>query len=246
MGEHVAFISGSGRNIGRAIALELARAGCSIITNGSRNHDAGEAVAEECAALGVEALYIGGSVGDGATVREMADIALKQFGKVDIVVNNASVRPETPFLELEEDEWHEVLGIDLHSSYHTSRAFLPGMVDAQWGRIINITGMNAIHGYAGRAHVSVSKHGLWGLTKALAKEFGPKGITVNAISPGPIGTEHPDDPAMQAHIEEQKSKIPVGRLGKPEEIAALCGFLCSDGGAFMNAQMVACNGGTQT
>ena len=120
MSDHVAFISGSGRNIGRAIALELAKAGCSIITNGSRNHDAGEAVAAECAALGVEAMYIGGTVGDGASVREMADIAIKQFGKVDIVVNNAAVRPETPFLELEEDEWHEVLGINMHATYHLS------------------------------------------------------------------------------------------------------------------------------
>ena len=97
-----------------------------------------------------------------------------------------------------------------------------------------------------RPHVSVSKHGLWGLTKSLAKEFGPHGVTVNAISPGPIATSHPDNPEMQKHIEEQASKIPVGRLGKPEEIAGLCGYLCSDAGAFVNAQMIACNGGLQT
>jgi len=246
MTQHVAFVSGSGRNIGRAIALELAGRGCSVITNGSSSHDAGEAVAQECRDLGVDAMYLGGSVGDPAVVKSLAAKALDHFGKVDIVVNNAAIRPATPFLELDEEEWSQVLGVNLHAHYYTSRAFLPKMVEQGWGRIVNITGMNAIHGYAGRAHVSVSKHGAWGMTKSLAKEFGPNGITVNAISPGPIGTEHPDDPAMQAHIEEQASKIPVGRLGKPEEIAALAGFLCSDGGAFVNAQMIACNGGTQT
>ncbi len=246
LSNHVAFVSGSGRNIGRAIALELAGAGCAVITNGSSNHAAGESVAEECRALGVDAMYLAGSVGEPNVVKDIAARALDHFGKVDIVVNNAAIRPATPFLELDEDEWAHVLGVNLHAHYYTSRAFLPAMVEQGWGRIVNITGMNAIHGYAGRAHVSVSKHGAWGMTKALAKEFGPRGITVNAISPGPIGTDHPDDPDMQAHIEEQVTRIPVGRLGKPQEIAALAGFLCSDGGAFVNAQMIACNGGTQT
>jgi 3-oxoacyl-[acyl-carrier protein] reductase len=105
--------------------------------------------------------------------------------------------------------------------------------------------MNAMHGYNGRAHVSTSKHGNWGLTKALAKEFGPKGITVNIISPGPIKSEH-DDPAMTKHINEQAAKIPVGRLGEPDEVAAVLAMLVSDGGAFVNGQMLQVNGGTQT
>jgi 3-oxoacyl-[acyl-carrier protein] reductase len=105
--------------------------------------------------------------------------------------------------------------------------------------------MNAIHGYAGRAPVSAAKHGLWGLTKALAKEFGPQGVTVNAISPGPIDTEHSDS-AMTHHIKSQLDRIPVGRLGQPEDIAALTAFLCSVSGGFINGQMIASNGGTQT
>jgi 3-oxoacyl-[acyl-carrier protein] reductase len=108
-----------------------------------------------------------------------------------------------------------------------------------------LTGMNAIHGYKGRVPVSVAKHGLWGLTKALAKEFGPSGITVNAISPGPIQSEH-DDAELSRHIREQVGRIPVGHLGEPTHIAALCNYLVSDGGAFMSGQMIACNGGTET
>jgi 3-oxoacyl-[acyl-carrier protein] reductase len=175
----------------------------------------------------------------------MAKQALEHFGKVDVLVNNAAIRPLKPFLETSVDDWHQVLAIDLHSAFYTAKAFLPGMVAQNWGRIVNLTGMNAIHGYQGRAPVSAAKHGLWGLTKALAKEFGPHHITVNAISPGPIQTDDPD-PAMAQHRQAQLSKIPVGRLGEPEDIAALCGLLCSDAGGFISGQMIACNGGAQT
>ncbi len=119
------------------------------------------------------------------------------------------------------------------------------MLAQGWGRIINLTGMNAIQGHAGRAHVSAAKHGLWGLTKALAKEFGPRGITVNAISPGPIDTER-RDPAVAQQFKAQVSRIPVGRLGNPREIATLCAYLASEDAAFISGQMIAVNGGAQT
>ena len=106
--------------------------------------------------------------------------------------------------------------------------------------------MNAMPGYVARPHVSATKHALWGLTKALAKELGPEGITVNAISPGPIGTAHPDDPHMEEHIRSMVSRVPVGRLGTPEEIASLCAYLCSPEAAFLSGQMLACNGAAQT
>jgi 3-oxoacyl-[acyl-carrier protein] reductase len=118
------------------------------------------------------------------------------------------------------------------------------MLENGWGRIINITGMNAIHGYKGRAPVSAAKHGLWGLTKSLGKEFGAGGITTNAISPGPIDTA--GDHEQREHILSMVPRIPLGRLGKPEEIAALANFLCSNGGGFVNGQMINCNGGTET
>jgi len=186
-----------------------------------------------------------GDVGDSGSVREMAAAMLGRFGSVDIVVNNAAIRPHAPFLEMDEDHWHHVISVDMHSAFYTGKAFLPGMVAKGWGRIINITGMNAMHGYDGRCHVSAAKHGLWGITKSMAKEFGPKGITVNAISPGPIGGEYRDK-SMQSHIEEQVARIPLGHLGEPRHIAGLCGFLVSDDGGFVSGQMIACNGATQT
>ncbi|MED5227492.1 MAG: SDR family oxidoreductase, partial [Pseudomonadota bacterium] len=139
---------------------------------------------------------------------------------------------------------HRVLDIDLNSAFYTCRAFAEGMIEKGWGRIINITGMNAIHGYKGRAPVSAAKHGLWGLTKSLGKEFGPQGVTTNAISPGPIDTA--GDVAQREHILSMVPKVPLARLGLPEEIAALTGFLCSNGGTFVNGQMINCNGGAET
>jgi 3-oxoacyl-[acyl-carrier protein] reductase len=240
-----AFISGAGRNIGRAIALELAARGANIVLNGRADRSVCEAVAAEVTALGREVLVVMGDVGRSDQVAQMAKQALAQFGAIQIVVNNAAIRPEKPFLEMSDDDWHRVIDTDLHSSFYTARAFGPGMVEGGWGRIVNLTGMNAIHGYAGRAPVSAAKHGLWGLTKSLAKELGPKGVTANAISPGPILSEHKDE-SMTHHIKSQLGRIPVGRLGTPEDIAALTGFLASDAGGFINGQMIAANGGTET
>lgn len=243
--EHVALVTGAGRNIGRAIVLELARRGYSVVVNGRTDQKAADAVAEEARGLGAQAIAVLADVGDSESVNELAKAALDAFGKVDVVVNNAAIRPAKPFLELEDEDWHRVLSTDLHSAFYTSRAFIPKMVAQGWGRIVNLTGMNAMHGYNGRCPVSVAKHGLWGLTKSLAKEFGQQGVTVNAISPGPIRSTH-RDPSMTHHIESQLAKIPLGRLGEPEDIAALCAFLVSDEGGFVSGQMIASNGAAQT
>jgi 3-oxoacyl-[acyl-carrier protein] reductase len=240
-----AFVSGAGRNIGRAIALELARRGFAVIVNGSTDRDACEETAEAARALGVEAAVAMADVGDRSAVRKLADEALGRFGTIDAVVNNAAIRPATPFLGMDEADWYRVLDVDLHAAFHTARAFLPGMVARGWGRIVNVTGMHSIRGYAGRAPVTAAKHGLWGLTKALGKEFAAHGVTANAISPGPIRGDY-DDPAMAKHNEVQLPLVPVGRLGEPEDIAALAGFLCSDEGGFITAQMIGSNGGMET
>ncbi len=240
-----ALITGSGQNIGRAVALALAADGFNIVVNGLTKRVACEETAAATRAHGVEAIVAMGDVGTAEGCDEVAGTGISRFGTIDVLVHNAAIRTSSPFLEIDEAEWRRVLDVNLMGAFWLARACLPGMVKAGWGRIVNFAGMNAIQGYNGRAHVSASKHGGWGLTKALAKEFGPKGITVNIVSPGPIRSEH-DDPAMTAHIKAQASRIPTGRLGEPDEVAAAVSLLASAKGAFINGQMIQVNGGTQT
>lgn len=245
LARRTALVTGSGRNIGRACALALAKDGFNVVVNGSRDRAACEKVAAEVKTLGVDALLAMGDVGVADDCRRMAAQAIARFGAVDVLVNNAAIRPSDDFLSMSEEKWRRVLAVDLDAAFWLSRACLPGMLQKKWGRIINFVGMNAIHGYSGRAHVSVSKHGVWGLTKALGKEFGPKGITTNVISPGPIEGER-DDAASAKHIADMVGRVPVGRLGKPEEVAAAVALLASDAGAYINGQMIQVNGGAET
>ncbi len=247
MTEHqrTALITGSGRNIGRACAVALARDGFNIVVNGSSNRSACDETAAAVAAQGAECLVAMGDVGDKAGCAAIASEALDKFGGIDVLVNNAAIRPSAPFLEIDEDEWERVLSIGMYAAIRLARAALPGMVERGWGRIINFAGMNAIHGYNGRAPVSVAKHGAWGLTKSLAKEFGAKGITTNIVSPGPIAGER-DDPATAAHINDMAARVPLGRVGTPEEVAAVVSMLAGDGGAFVNGQILQVNGGAET
>ena len=169
------------------------------------------------------------------------DAAIERFGRVDILVNNAARRPHKPFLDTSDADWNEVLDIALTGAFRASRAFLPGMVEGGWGRIINFTGMKAIRGYYEAAPVSAAKHGIWGLTKALSEEFAPHGVTVNAISPGQIRKEEvaEDDPKRTA-------TIPVGVMGTSDDIAATVAFLASLEARFISGQMIAVNGGEET
>lgn len=242
-----ALITGAGRNIGRAVALGLAQDGFNVVVNGSSDRAACEAVAEAARGCGAEAMVAMADVGDPAACEGLASAAIARFGAVDVLVNNAALRPAKPFLEMSEAEWRRVMAVDLDAAVWLARACLPGMVARGWGRIVNFTGMNAIHGYAGRAPVSVAKHGVWGLTKALGKEFGPKGITVNAVSPGPIAAdEEPSDPAAVKYRQAAVARVPVGRQGTPAEVAAVVRLLASAGGAYVNGQMLQVNGGAET
>lgn len=240
-----ALVTGSGRNIGRACVLALAQDGFDVVVNGGRDRAACEKVAAEARALGVEALVAMGDVGLAADCKRIAGEAIAKFGAVDVLVNNAAIRPSDKFLEMTEEKWRRVLAVDLDAAFWLAQACVPGMLDRKWGRIVNFVGMNAIHGYAGRAHVSVAKHGVWGLTKALGKEFGPKGITTNVVSPGPIAGER-DDADGAKHIADMVVRVPVGRLGKSEEVAAVVSLLASENGAFINGQMIQVNGGAET
>ena len=240
-----ALITGAGRNIGRAIAIGLAQDGLDVVINGSADRAAAESVAAEARGFGVQALVAMGDVGRREECARIAAEALAAFGSVDVLVNNAALRPAKPFLEIGPEDWARVMAVDLEAAVWLSQAVLPGMIGQGWGRIVSFTGMNAIHGYAGRAPVSVAKHGLWGLTKALAKEFGPKGVTVNAISPGPIAADD-DVPGAGNSRQGYVAKVPLGRMGTPAEVAAVVRMLASEGGAYVNGQMLQVNGGAET
>ena len=240
-----ALITGSAKNIGRGIAHYLAAAGFNIIVNGSSDQEAAEKVASEVRAKGSTAMVAMGDVGDKAAAGQIVQAGLDQFGAIDVLVNNAAIRPHAPFLDISEAEWQRVMNVDLNATLWLSRLVLPAMIHKGWGRIISFSGMNAQRGYPGASPVAVAKHAVWGLTKSLAAEFGPLGITANIISPGTFPGDDPataDDPKFI----KLKNENPVRRLGQSDDIAAMVGYLCSEHGGFMNGQMLQINGGVVT
>lgn len=241
-----ALVTGGGKNIGRACVLALAEDGFNVAINGSSDKAACEAVAREASKFGVQAIVVMGDVGKPEECKRIAGVTLERFGAVDVLLNNAAVRPSKPFLEMSEEEWRRVIAVDLDAAVWLARACLPGMVTKGWGRIVNFAGMNAIHGHAGRVPVSVAKHGVWGLTKSLAMEFGPKGVTTNIISPGPIAPDAEEHNASVQARKEALAKVPLGRMGKPIEIAAAARLLVSEAGGYINGQMIQVNGGGAT
>ncbi|RMF02024.1 MAG: SDR family NAD(P)-dependent oxidoreductase, partial [Alphaproteobacteria bacterium] len=156
MSRRTALITGSGKNIGRATALYLARDGFNVVVNGSRDEAACEAVAEEAKAHGVEAIVAMGDVGKREDCERIVQAGEAAFGGIDVLVNNAAIRPMNPFLEMSEEEWNRVIDVDFTAAFRLSRLCLPHMIARGWGRIVNIAGMNAIQGYNGRSHVSVA------------------------------------------------------------------------------------------
>ena len=240
-----ALITGSAKNIGRGIAHYLAAAGFNIIVNGSSDQEAAEKVASEVRAKGSTAMVAMGDVGDKAAAGQIVQAGLDQFGAIDVLVNNAAIRPHAPFLDINEAEWQRVMNVDLNAAIWLSRLVLPAMIHKGWGRIISFSGMNAQRGYPGASPVAVAKHAVWGLTKSLAAEFGPLGITANIISPGTFPGDDPvteDDPKFI----KLRNENPVRRLGQSDDIGAMVGYLCSEHGGFVNGQMLQINGGVVT
>ncbi len=237
-----ALITGSGQNIGRGIAHELAASGFNIIVNGSANRDATEAVAEEIREYDVEAFVAMGNVGKKEDVEAITTASFKKFGMVDVLINNAAVRPHAPFLKTQGKQWETVINVNMNGPIWLARALLPSMISNKWGRIINFTGMNAQRGYPGASAVSISKHALWGLTKALAVEFGPNGITTNIISPGTFPPQR-EDIYLSKKYQTLLANNPSGRLGNSTDIGGMIAYLCSEKGGFVNGQMLQINGG---
>ncbi|TFV64752.1 SDR family oxidoreductase [Geodermatophilus sp. DF01-2] len=237
-----ALITGAGRNIGRAMARELAAAGADIVVNVRQNLAEGEQTADEVRALGSKAVVVAGDVSKVEDVRAVFDQATAALGPVHILVNNAAVRPHQPFLEISPEDWNWVLGIGLTGAFHCAQAAIPGMVEAGWGRVINISGRDGFSGILNRAHGVTVKAGIHGFTKALALEFGPSGITVNTVVPGLIHTTRPKEWYPTLSYEERSKGIPVRHPGSVEDIARTVRFLVAEG-EYITGQAVHVNGG---
>ena len=237
----VAIVTGAGRNIGRAIARQLASAGASVVVNVRTNQADADSVVREIEAAGGRAMAVLADVGDAAAVEAMAQAALKRFGRIDILVNNASLRREQPIDKMSYADWREVMNATLDSAFHGVKACLPAMKKAGGGTIINIGGMSAHIGAKGRAHVMTAKAGLIGFTRALAHDLAVDRITANCVVPGAIDTTRPGSSPNPAH--HLTHGTISGERGKPDDVAAMVRFLAGPGGRFVTGQTIHVNGG---
>lgn len=239
-----ALVTGSGRNIGRAAALAFAAGGANVVVNGHRDKEAVDAVVAEIERAGGQALGVMADVSSHDQVADMVDRAAAQFGSLDIVVSNVGIRRMQPFLEIGLEDWNAVIGTNLSPAFYLARNAIPHMRKRRWGRIILISGFDAFWGQVTqRAHSIAAKSGLHGLAKALAREFGPDGITVNTVAPGAIDTERDWSQYKHQPKEKIEQEIPLGRFGHVEELAETCAFLASEGGGFVSGQVIHVNGG---
>jgi 3-oxoacyl-[acyl-carrier protein] reductase len=239
----VALVTGSGRNIGRAIALELAAAGHDIVVNVRSNRDEAEGVAAEVRERGRRALVAIADVRAPDHVRTMFADARAALGPVTVLVNNAAVRTEMALEQLSLEEWRRVIGIVLDGAYLCSQAAVVQMREAGWGRIVNVIGMSGEAGASHRAHVVTAKSGLIGLTRALAVELGPDGITVNGVSPGVMDTVRNTASAPADPKHHGGRVVPLGRRGLPADIAAAVRFLASPAAGYITGEILKVNGG---
>ena len=238
----VALVTGGAKNIGRAISLALAAAGAAVAINTLRSREDAEAVARDIRAAGGEADVFLADIADAGAVRAMGEAVMKRFGKIDILVLNASQRREVLFKDMTFEEWRNTMSITLDGSFHCIKACLPSMLERRCGNIITLAGDAVLLGGNRKAHNTTAKNGLVGLTRALAKELAGDGIRVNCVSPGSINTVRP---AHRSVREDPKGKIPLGRPGETEEIASVVRFLCGPGGGYITGQTLHVSGGAQ-
>ncbi|HCG91133.1 MAG TPA: 3-oxoacyl-ACP reductase [Dehalococcoidia bacterium] len=237
----VALVTGSGRNIGKSIALKLASMGADVIVNAKENTSEANQTVESIKQLGRKSISVIGDIGSQESVNKIINQIETSFNHVDIVVNNASLRRVQPFSSMTYENWREMINTDLDSAFLLTQPFVETMIENQWGRVINIAGLNAVEGRSGWAHVSAAKMGLIGFTRSLSKELAPHGITVNCISPGMIDTSRTD--LSSPRPVDRQSHIPIGRKGYLEEISGLCGWLCMEESGFISGQTIHVNGG---
>ena len=241
MENRVALITGASRGIGRATALRLSKAGFRIVV-ASPEVENNEKVAEEIRAAGGSAMTLDFDVSSIDSIKQGVAAALKEFGRIDALVNNAGITRDGLAMRMKPEDWQLVLQINLSGAFYTTQQVLPGMLRERWGRIVNIASVVGQMGNAGQANYSASKAGLIGLTKTLAKEFSSRKVTVNAVAPGFIRTAMTD--ALPEKVQEQiLTTIPLGQMGEAADVAAAVGFLASEEAGYITGHVLSIDGG---
>ncbi len=240
--DQVAMVTGGARGLGKSFVLACAREGANVVVNYSRSEDAAKEVLDEVREIGREGIAVRADVRSTQEVDEMVDLSVKRFGKIDVLVNNACVYRDSTIWKMTDETWNEVLDVCLTGAFKCTRAVIKGMREREYGRIINISSVVGQVGVFGTSNYSAAKAGLFGLTKAVAKEVAGKGITVNALTLGYF------EAGMLLRLPEKiqegiKSQIPLGRFGKLEEVTEALLFLASKQSAYITGQVVHLNGG---
>jgi len=238
-----ALITGSSRGIGRAIALELSRRGYALAVHYARGEAAAREVAAEAERLGAaKVAVLGADLSERAAAAELVARTVSELGGLDVLVNNAGITRDGLLIRMKDDDWDAVIETNLSAVFRLTREAVKRMMKARWGRIVNVASVVGLMGNPGQANYVAAKAGLIGFTKTIAKEYGGRGITANAVAPGFIESDM--TAALPEKVQQEYlSAIPAGRFGKPEEVAELVAFLASDAAAYINGQTIAIDGG---
>ena len=236
----VAVVTGGSRGIGKAIAEKFAAEGASVAILYSSNSASADAVVEEIRNAGGTAKAYQCHVENSDEVGNTIDEVVNDLGKIDILVNNAGITRDKLLMMMKEEDFDDVISVNLKGAYNTMRKVCPMLARQRWGRIINLSSIAGINGNAGQVNYSASKAGLIGMTKSAAREFAGRGITVNAIAPGFVETDMTEKFASDENV---MKRIPVGRMGRPDEIASLALFLASDAAAYITGEVIRIDGG---
>lgn len=242
MTDGVALVTGGSRGIGRAIAERLADDGLAVAVNYATRSDAADEVVAGIIERGGTAFAVGADVGDTEAVAGMFRTVEANLGPVGVLVNNAGVTDDGLVLRMQDEQWERVIATNLRSVYLCTKAALRGMIRAKTGRIISISSVSGVSGNAGQANYAASKAGVIGFSKSVAKEVGSRGITVNVVAPGFIATDMTD--ALDDNVTERAiEQVSLGRLGRPEEVASVVGYLASDDASYITGQAIVVDGG---
>jgi len=242
LGNKIAVVTGAARGIGRAIAFALAAEGAVVIVNYNGSAAKAAEVVKEITQAGGKAESFACNVADGAAVEGLFTEVLKKYGRIDILVNNAGITKDGLLMRMTEDDFTQVIDINLKGTFHCTKAAVKVMLKQRAGRIINISSVSGVIGNAGQVNYSASKAGVIGLTKSVAREVASRGITVNAVAPGFIETEMTE--VLPENVKTAvTAQIPLKHFGKPEDIAAAVAFLASDRGGYITGQVICVDGG---